>query len=190
MDTNKIAKLSAMTSALVFFIYSIVQLINFAISQKAISLNSSKIISLVYNKTDTISTILIIVLFFTSLLVYLGYLTWTKNKKQRIFKYILFMSMISVLIWTISLVYVFYPNYSIEILNQKNAYGLISIMNIILGIIILSYKENRSNILLAIAPLYILQGIFVFLSRYTFVQLAEFTIAIRILEMVFFHQKK
>lgn len=181
MSARKLAIWSAIIGAVVYLIYSTMNLIAFAINQGAIQADSNGVVLFFAINFNFLFYLFLSLIFITNMIIYLGFIQWTKRKKQKI----------SLIASTSFLVFVSLFSISTLLSVSNTLFAtLLALSYIFFGIALLMVKENRGTILLALSTMYIIQGIFMILSFFTFTQLVELTIAIKILEAVFFYFNK
>lgn len=177
MKIKKVALWSAIIGSIIYVLYSILNLIAFAINQKAIQPDMNGVISFFVNNFNFLFYFCLILLLITNIFIYSGFINWSKQKKQKI----------SLIFSSILLIAIFLNSISIMFSFGNTFFKIIfALAYILFGIVLLSVKGNRKTILLALSTMYIIQGIFVLLSFVTFSQLVELTVGIKILEAVFF----
>ncbi|HLC31833.1 MAG TPA: hypothetical protein VJK51_04130 [Candidatus Nanoarchaeia archaeon] len=189
MKLNKLASYAAILGAMLFFILSTIRLINFAIVRNAIRITDSKIIEFVMNNYRTLNLCITLVLALTALIILFAYYEYTKNKKQKIAKYSIIAVTLALIVNSLSEL----SNYT-EMLNFLNVKAEIikitlAILLILFATALLFYKENRKKAILIIAPLYILQNIFILSTSLIPIQLLDLTVAIKIAEAAWLHQE-
>jgi hypothetical protein len=190
MKINKIALISSIIASISLLIYSTSKLINFAINQGAISRNESSLIKYIIDNYQNLNSALLIIILFSSIFIFIAYFNYFNENKQKIPKYILFALTLSFIFVTISqLSYYnnFFDNFSIKL---NTSYFIYSIISIIFSISFIFYKKNRSNSLMIISPLLIVNSLFLISSIYINILLLDLSIAIKIAEGVFFAQQK
>ncbi|MBU4308303.1 MAG: hypothetical protein KJ566_00705 [Nanoarchaeota archaeon] len=181
MSLKKLAFWSAIIGAIIYVFYSTLNLIGFAINQKAIEPTINGIVLFFANNFNFLFCLFLILIFITNIVIYSGFIQWSSKKKQKaslIFS-IVFLAFASLSI--ISTLFSFSPTFFRV---------LLAISYVLFGISLLNVKQNRKTILLALSCMYIVQGIFIILAFFTFSQLVELTVGIKILEAVFFHFNK
>jgi len=181
MNIKKIGLVSAIIGAVVYVFYSILNLIAFAINQNAIQPDVNSIVFFVVNNFNFLFYFILILLLVTNIFIYSGFISWSKQKKQKT----------SLIFSSIFLTFVCLNLISIMFSFGNNLFRIIfAISYILFGIVLLLVKQNRKTILLALSTIYIVQGIFILLSFVTFSQVVELTVGIKILEAVFFKFNK
>lgn len=173
--------MSAIIGAIVYVFYSILNLIAFAINQNAIQPDVNSIVFFVVNNFNFLFYFILILLLITNIFIYSGFISWSKQKKQKISLIFSSIFLIIICLNSISMMFSF-GNTFFKI--------LLAISYILFGIILISVKQNRKTILLALSTIYIVQGVFILLSFATFSQIVELTVGIKILEAVFFKFNK
>jgi hypothetical protein len=186
-----LAKWSAIIATIAFASYSIVQLIGFALSQNVLDSNIISSLSLIINNYKFLSLTSLSILILANIFIYSGFIYWSKKLNQKIPLIFATILLISSFLWF----YLLLKQINPSILNLSpfaiNTTKIIFSSSLILfGISLLIKKENRSSILIALSPLYILQGIVMLSSLATLIQIMDFTIAIKILEASFFNLLK
>jgi len=189
MKNYSLPKYFAIVGAITFFFFSTMQLIAFALSQKAIKITDSSIFSFISTHYKSLNLILILIILISTITIYLGFLSYTKKNKQPLTKYAVISILIATVIWAIAQYALFVPFFTSLHLTQKVGMIILALTQILFAVALLQYKENRKKALLALCPLFILQALVSLASIATLVQLADFTIAIFIIDAVFFAQE-
>ena len=183
-----LASISAIISAIFFFVYSLIQLIVYGISTGAVS-----DISFLSSNFQSIVIILLIIGLIASTIVYFGFIILSREKGHKFPKIssyaIIFVNLLFFLITIL-----FYSSQEIfNILNLNlNIIGaMLGIVNVWFGCSLILWK-NKNNYYLSksLGVFYLLQGIILISTLVVPLRLAEFTIAIRILESFFFSAYK
>jgi len=178
----KISAISAIFAGVLFFISSILNLLAFAIQNKVISPTANSSIKYITSNFSSLLFSATLFLFLFSLFIYLGYFKISKNKSFRLAVYIVFAALI-----ISSTTHLLSIN-STELSNLnpiKTAHSntILAISYIFLSITLIKIK---SPILTALAVLYIIQALVWTSLNFIPVKIMDVTIAIRILEAVFF----
>lgn len=189
MIIYKTAKWFAILAAILFFCFSTINLIAFALSQNAISVSDNQIFEFISSNYKTLNLTLVSLTLISLIFIYIGFFIYGKNNKQTITKYVSLIIILSTLIWALSQYSIWLNWFDWLNLTQNMGRIIFASTQLIFGISLLIYSQNRQKVLLALAPIYVLQAIFSFSTSYTMVQLADFTIALRIIESVFFSQQ-
>jgi|SRR3989344_1654643 len=184
--------IAAIIAAVIFFIYSIIQLLGLGLSvgriPKTLPNNIIQIINFIaLNFKKIISTLLIINLILTSI-IYIGFIYLSKKTNSRSIKIASYVMLISNFLVFLLTLLIYNQSEIISIFNLKLNIldGTFGIINILFGILLITWKNKKSYLTKSIGILYILQGIVLITTFLTPLRLAEFTIAIRVLEAVFF----
>ena len=176
---NRWASKFAIVVALSFLVYSTIQLVAFALNQGAVSQSSNAIISFIISNFKTINLISLFLILLGNILIYLSFSFWANVHNRTSINIASWIFLVITTISTLKSMSLFAVPLSSTTWNI-----LLSISYIYLAISFL-FEKNKKEILLAISILYILQAIFISSSVLTIVQLAEFTIAIKVLESIF-----
>lgn len=187
-----IAKWAAIISAISFLLYSIIQLIGYGISTGAITETSagslSKIILIISQNFKNIVCIILFVLLITSSIIYFGFILLSKKTNSKSLKIassaILIINFLTLTL-TLSIYALpdFYSTIGIKINTAQIFSGSIALL---FGISLIFWKNKLSILSKAIGTFYILEGIIILTTLFIPVRLAEFTIAMRILEAFLF----
>ena len=182
---QKTAWTSAIIVLLSYVLYSTVQLVGFAANEGAISRNTSPIISTIITNYTNFNLYPLILILIGNIIIYLTFIRWAKTN-QKLITIALSILLVASAIFTLKLISLIFSSFPIP-LSINAVKAIISISYLFLGIVILVKKHSSSNILLSLSIFYILQGIFVFTSIKTLVQLVDLTVAIKIAEAIFFY---
>lgn len=189
MKLFSISKISAIFSAVFLFLFSTIHLIYFGVYQNAIKKSDSKIIGFVVDNYKNLNIWLIVLLFFTFAIISIAYFFWTKRNNQDISKYLTILLFIAFIISTFSSLSVYASSFNLVSISQNASKVILSSIQLLFATSLLLYQKNRKTALLSIAPMYIINSLFVFSTLFIPVQLLDLTIAIRIVESVFFSQE-
>ena len=191
MNKFNYAKWSAIIAAFFFLIFSTLQLLAFAISQRAIQPSQSAILEFVVQNFKMLNLISVSFLLLANICIYFSFSKFFKQRNQKLTKYLSLILLLANVVWVLSVIGVWFPALASVWLSQKTARILFALATILFGASILVYKENRQHTLLALGPMCILQGLFSLLALVTIVQISELTLAINILQAAFFaHEQK
>ena len=91
-----------------FFCFSTIQLIAFALSQKAIKTSDSSIFSFISTNYSSLNIFLISILLISALGIYAGFFIYSNKNRQYLTKYLTLLLLITTLIWAISQYSIFF----------------------------------------------------------------------------------
>jgi len=192
ISPSKIFFISAIIAAITFFINSVIQLIGYGLSTKAIPQDLSgalgKIISFIGLNFKSILSITSIITIITTTIIYFGFIYLskkTKSKSLKIFSWIILIVNFLVLMLTLS-IYSFPTIYSSLGISLGVGETTLGIIGILFGISLILWKNEKRYLSKSIGIFYILEGIILISTFFLPIRLADFTIAIRILEAMLF----
>jgi len=189
---TKISVWAAILTALTFLIYSIVQLVGYGLSTGAINADSagnlSSLIQFLSLNFKTLVSILIISLILTTSLVYISFIILTKKVSSKLLKISSYTILITnLVIWILILsVYISPLIYSSINIPANKAEAFLGIAEMFFGIALIKFKKQKSPLLFSLGILFILQGLTLFTSPFLPIRIVDFTIALNVLEAVFF----
>jgi hypothetical protein len=176
-------RIAAIVSAIFFFIYSLVQLAGYGISTGAIP-------NLIFLSSNfqSIVIILLIILLITSTIIYFGFITLSKEKEHKFPKASAYaLTLINLMFFLLNIL--FYSSqeiFNVFGLNLNIVSAILGATNIWFGFSLIYWKNKNNPFSKSLGIFYVLQGIILLSTLWIPLRLAEFTIAIRILESFFF----
>jgi hypothetical protein len=192
---KKISLIAAILSAIIFFLYSVVQLLNYALSQGMINTDSagsfSQLIQFLSSNFKPIIIFLIIALISATSLIYVSFILLSKKMPSKLLKIsscIILTINLTALMLTL-LVYTSPAAYSRINFSVNKAEAVLGIAAILFGISFVGLKKLKSPILSSLGILFISQGTVLLTSPFLPIRIVDFTIAINVLEAVFFQNQ-
>lgn len=182
---------AAILAAFVYFLNSVLHLIGYAISNKMIQSSSNALIEFIFNNYKTLNILFLSILILTSVVIYISFIYISKKSNSKLLMASSILIFISTFIFLLlSLLSVL--KYNLPSILSSNYYKIESyswILFFLFGIALLISKLN-TNFSKILGTFYILESLILLSAIFLPVRLAEFTIAIRIIEAFFFNNLK
>ena len=184
----RIAAISAIINAVIFFAYSVINLVMFAIQQKAISPSQNNIVAFLVSNLKPILTGTHLLIFLSALFIYASFIKLSFHAKVKPLPYSSYLVIFAMLVLFLAMLASIFSFSALQFLANlgiQKIEAFVGLSFIIFGIALFSLKKSiKESLLSGIGILYMLQGISLISSLFLPLRLVDFTIAIRILEAV------
>lgn len=186
----RISVIAAILAGIFYFFNSTLNLLGYALSNGFVTAESNKIIETIVNNYRALNVTFISILLLACVTIYLSFIHISKNTKSK------FLMISSILMLASSFIFLFFSlltvlNYQLPASISMNYYKIENysgILFLFFGITLLISKLD-SQLSKVLGAFYIIESIILMGAIFLPIKLAEFTVALRVLEAFFFYNE-